>query len=316
MADSCAMCRSGATRGSLKLPAEALNLMIGSSDLDIDEVSGPIHISFCEDHWEECQELVLEHDINPIIRCLADEVYYTDAEDEWGEKHSGRKEIELLGQARRAAQNGWDTEFGMDEVASKIILWTLDAIFDDVHEHQSRVVWDLSRELRNRGYSVTRLPASEPADALASIRSDAGTTTFAFSVLGVDRSHPNVTYMVDEERYKLDILNELSPLRSQAEGFGAYPLIAIRWGDDPRWFLYYDRFGDKFSTDDEYITLERPVERIPFLLEEDRFTPLPTIDDLPEVIGDEERWEKAIDRRRLQEAVPSDRVKELIGMFR
>lgn len=310
------MCRSGATRGSLELPAEALTLMIGGSELDVDEVSGPIHISFCDDHWAECRDLVLEHDINPIIRCLADEAYYTDAEDEWGEKHSERKETELVGQARRAAQSGWDAEFGMDEVASKIILWTLDAIFDDVHERQSRLVWDLSSELRRRGYSVTRLPASEAADVLASFRSDTGTATFSFSVLGVDRSHPNVEFMVDEERYKLDLVNELSPLRTQAEGFGAYPLVAIRWDDDSRWFLYYDRFGDESATNNEYITLERPVERIPMVLEEDTFTPLPTIDDLPDVVKDQKQWEQAVSRRRIQEAVPSDRMKELIGMFR
>jgi hypothetical protein len=290
--------------------------MIGGSELDIDEVSGPIHISFCEDHWEECRDLVLEHDINPIIRCLVDEVYYTDAEDEWGEKHSERKETELLGQARRAAQNGWDAEFGMDEMASKIILWTLDAIFDDVHERQSRLVWDLSLDLRNRGYSVTRLPPSEAADVLASLRSDTGTTTFAFSVLGVDHSHPNIDFIVDEERYKLDMTNELLPLRSQAEGFGAYPLVAIRWDDNPRWFLHYDRFSDVSSIHNEYLTLERPVERIPMVLQEDSFTPLPTIDDLPAVVRDEKRWQKAVNRRRLQEAVPSDRMKELIEMFR
>lgn len=178
------------------------------------------------------------------------------------------------------------------------------------------MVWDLGRELRNRGYSVTRLPASEPADVLASYRTNTGTTTFAFSVLGVDRSHPNVDFMMDEERYKLDFPNEFAPLRSQAEGFGAHPLIALRWDDDSRWFLYSDRFGDKFAMDDEYITLERPVERIPMLLEEDTFTPLPTIDDLPDAVRDDERWEKAIDRRRLQEAVLSDRMKELIGLFR
>lgn len=57
MADSCVMCRSGATRGRLKLPAEALNLMIGGSELDIDEVSGPIHISFCEYHWKNAEFL-------------------------------------------------------------------------------------------------------------------------------------------------------------------------------------------------------------------------------------------------------------------
>lgn len=130
MVDSCAMCRSGATRGRLELPAEALNLMIGESEFDVDKVSGPIHISFCEDYWAECRDLVLDHDINPVIRCFADEVYYTDAEDKWGEKHGERKETELIGQARRAAQDGWYSEFGMDEVASKIILWTLDALFD------------------------------------------------------------------------------------------------------------------------------------------------------------------------------------------
>lgn len=53
MVDTCSMCRSGATRGSLELPAEALNLMIGGSEVDVDDVSGPIHISFCEDHWTE-----------------------------------------------------------------------------------------------------------------------------------------------------------------------------------------------------------------------------------------------------------------------
>lgn len=316
MVENCAMCRGGATRGSLELPAEALNLMLGGSEMNIDEVSGPIHISFCEVHWDECRELVLERDINPIIRCIADEAYYTEVEDEWGEKHSERKETEIVGKARRAAQNSWSSQFGMSEVASKIILWTLDAIYDAVHERQSRLAQDLTSELRQRGYSAMHLPSSESADVLASYRSEQGTVTFGFSVLGLDRSHPNVDYMVDEEHYKLDLMNELSPLRSQAEGFGAYPLVAIRWYDDPRWFLYYDRFGDKYATGDEYITLERPVERIPRLLEEDTFTPLPTLDDLPDVLKDEDRWEKAINRRRLQEAAPSDHLKDLIGLFR
>jgi len=87
----------------------------------------------------------------------------------------------------------------------------------------------------------------------------------------------------------------------------AVPLLAIKWADDPRFFVH------DLRRESESITIQEPVTG-GFLMDDIQFTPLPTISDLPEAVT-EDRWEKVVKQRRRAEIARHNVIEKMIRRF-
>lgn len=306
MSAQCAMCGNRSGRRRVELPPEAVELMIGQPDFDAEEVIGPVTVHFCKDHWETVEEFVKDRGVNPLLRCLAEYVEEPAQNEEYEKKNLREKVAQSNAEVR---QKYWDTLTRDREVESKLVLWTLDAVSDTVNENVRRLRYDLLEQMEGRdGNTTVRCSPSEDADLLANVRTGGKRYLFAFKVVGVSPSNREVLDVGYETSISVKLSSRITPFQSSAQKMDAVPLLAIKWADDPRFFVH------DLRRESETITIQEPVSG-GLLMEDIQFTPLPTIRDLPEAIT-EDRWEKAIERRRKEEAAKHDLVEKFFQRLR
>lgn len=332
----------GDVKSRIDILPESLHLTSGSNE-DIGSIRSLVSVHLCEDHWEKCKDLVLVENQNilPLLHTNSQNTisYYTNDDrraSPLGELESDcqdliRRSLEENPRNSRTRRQMYGKDKDMDEIFDKELIErfltrdTLKELSPNKYGKTESLKHQLVDELVDRGFRADRI-FKRRADIEASrdgqtfyfqvwwLTEDSDKVSSAERVAPVRRrsedpvwehSMPSDSYYAPDSQFPGE-----SQLRHFADDRGGIPVQAVKWKDDDEWYIFYQQ-PSKYG---EYITIE-DATWVPIRVF-NNFTPLPTLDDFPQLVEDRIPIDSMIDENL--EEIYSDLPlsKRLVGRYR
>lgn len=333
---------SGTVKNRFQILPESLHLATGF-DRSVESIRSLVSVNLCEAHWEECKNRVLADDENilPLFRADSQRRVSYFTEDDRRASSLGELENERQELIRRSFEEdprnrptrrqiygkdeSLDDIFDRDLVERFLARHTLEKISPEPCGKTEALKYELVDELADRGFSADRI-----YERMADIEATHSSLTFYFQVWWLTedsesvspadriapirremenpvwpRSLPSDSYYAPDSEFPGE-----SQLRHFADDRGGIPVQAVKWKEDERWYIFY-RQPSEYG---EYITIEN-ASWVPIRVFK-KFTPLPTLDDLPQLLEEQVSIDSAIESnlKEFYSDLPSS--KRLIGRYR